>query len=487
MSIGGNIGGIGPPPQQISSQETDKVEDVQQKRVEAFDEHDEYKEAGESDKQAEIKKAAEQTEKLNDATLKPAEVVEEMDYKAAETLETAVVKSIGPVEAPSKIEAAPTITLEGAGAEGRVTIERAAGEDGGPKTEDREAIIDSNDGTSREVIIDSNDGTSLVAEDGGPKTKDREAVAETAPEVALEVGAETIIDSNDGISAEEIIDSNDSSSAVGIIDSNDGISAEAIIDSNDANLIKGDENRVMAEPPTWSDQMNQGGVDDAGLHASDGLADPDEIDLQMPDSKPGSEEIGLQMPDSKPMSEDISVAGLTSSEVFSRFSDQLPEGAETFSSQAAEEMVNAALSGDSDDFLSPARVAIQGQFDNISADQADGLLAVSLLKAAQSMENSGGRSPDQSPDPGIGSGIIPNYPGTDPAGSADQSTGRISSATTQDIRLKELEKAQDAAKQQADVFKSGADSAKEFHQMALKLLKEVEERRQQNTDAMSGI
>ena len=73
-----------------------------------------------------------------------------MDYKAAENLETAVVESIGPVEAPAKIETPPTITLEGAGAEGRVTIGRAAEEDGEPKTEDRVEVA-----ADERVMIDT--------------------------------------------------------------------------------------------------------------------------------------------------------------------------------------------------------------------------------------------------------------------------------------------------------------------------------------------
>jgi len=185
------------------------------------------------EKKVEINEAAEVQRATDKAAVSPEAVVEQGDPKAAENLVEAIKAAVPPPEQAAESSAAarevqsvvsevstaaPAITLEGSGAEGKVTITEAA-----------ESV----------AIIDSNDGSSTV--NTGPDMSD----------VA-------IIDSND---REVIIDSNDGSSTVGIIDSNDGISAEAIIDSNDG------VNRV-ADPVKIIDS-NDGSAQPAGADLPD--------------------------------------------------------------------------------------------------------------------------------------------------------------------------------------------------------------------------
>ncbi len=121
--------------------------------------------------------------------------------------------------------------------------------------------------------------------------------------------------------------------------------------------------------------------------------------------------------DVESMEEEEPVQGLTDPEIVRQLIDQLPESAAVFTDQAAAEIVELALADSGMDFVSPIRSAIQDQYQEISATQADGLLAASLLKAAESLNT--GEMPDQPPDPGVETGINPSYPGTDPSGSGD--------------------------------------------------------------------
>ena len=107
----------------------------------------------------ETPEVAEAKQQLERATIEPAAELEKVgDVKQSEDLEKEVVAA---VEAAPKLETPPAVTLEGAGAEGKVTIEKAAdtAADGGRVTEDREVVA------------------AETAADGGRKTEDRVEVA----------------------------------------------------------------------------------------------------------------------------------------------------------------------------------------------------------------------------------------------------------------------------------------------------------------------
>jgi len=142
----------------------------------------------------------------------------EGDLKAADEVQ--------PASAEINI-AAPVVTQEGAGTEGRVTIERAAGEDGGPKTEDRAAV------------------------------------AEAAPEVALEAGDEAIIDSNDGAGIVGVAERIDSAT---IIDSNDKPRDQGLTDEEPASGEMGDPddlNQARERPDESPEGKAEDAVEDA--------------------------------------------------------------------------------------------------------------------------------------------------------------------------------------------------------------------------------
>jgi uncharacterized coiled-coil protein SlyX len=111
--------------------------------------------------QQETREVTEAKQDLDRATIEPAAQLEKVgDVKQSEDLEKEVVAAL---ETAPKLENPPAITLEGAGAEGKVTIERAAeaAADGGRMTEDREV------------------GAANTAADRGPETEDRvEAAAD---------------------------------------------------------------------------------------------------------------------------------------------------------------------------------------------------------------------------------------------------------------------------------------------------------------------
>ncbi len=154
------------------------------------------------EKVTEVRESAEELQKVDDATLAPETVVEQGDYTVSENLQTAITEAVttvtevavrpgedlatpdpitGSESAPATSEvleaAVPTITLEGAGVAGKVTIESAAdaAADGGPKTGDREvgtADIAADEGRRTE-------GAANTAADRGPETEDRvEAAAD---------------------------------------------------------------------------------------------------------------------------------------------------------------------------------------------------------------------------------------------------------------------------------------------------------------------
>jgi len=109
----------------------------------------------------EVQEVSEIIQQVDQAAFEPEAALEENDYNPAEELQEAVTEVI---DAAPTLEAPPPITLEGAGAEGKVTITEAA---------EPAAIIDTNDGSSTVTtgpdmsdvaIIDSNDGISKVAD-----------------------------------------------------------------------------------------------------------------------------------------------------------------------------------------------------------------------------------------------------------------------------------------------------------------------------------
>ena len=105
------------------------------------------------------------------------------------------------VDAVPTTEAPPTITMEGAGVDGKITISEAA---------EPAAIIDTNDGSSTintgpdldgVAIIDTNDGTSTV---GIIDTNDGAGIVEAAKRI----DPASIIDTNDGAGTvrEDLVD-----------------------------------------------------------------------------------------------------------------------------------------------------------------------------------------------------------------------------------------------------------------------------------------
>jgi len=193
-------------------------------------------------KQPEIKEeVAQELKEVNDAALRPAEKIEiEMNHEPAEKLQEAV-KEV--VDAVPTLEAPPVITLEGAGAEGKVTITEAV---------EPAAIIDSNDGAGIVEAAEKIDPVSIIDTNDGAGTVRAEDTIDPA----------MIIDTNDGTSTVGIIDTNDRAGIVeaaekidpvSIIDSNDGTSREAIgtwpTPENPADPA-GDQSHI---PPTPSD------------------------------------------------------------------------------------------------------------------------------------------------------------------------------------------------------------------------------------------
>ena len=162
------------------------------------------------EKGTEVREAVEELQKVDDATLAPEAVVEQGDYTVSENLQTAITEAVtavpevavrpgedlstpepipGSESAPATSEgleaAVPTITLEGAGVAGRVTIERAAeaAADGGPKTEDRVEVA-----ADETVMIDTvplPETPAVTAEAGSREADSRETIGTwPTPEVS---------------------------------------------------------------------------------------------------------------------------------------------------------------------------------------------------------------------------------------------------------------------------------------------------------------
>ncbi|MFN2113729.1 MAG: hypothetical protein ACK2TT_11465, partial [Anaerolineales bacterium] len=378
-----------------------------------------------------------------------------------------------------KLVAPPAITLEGAGEEGKVTIaaaEEAA--DGGRETEDREMIIDSNDMPDPEAIIDSNDGTSTV---GIIDSNDREVIIDSNDGTSR-VG---IIDSNDtpasGVETvmidtvplpekdggprtedrEVIIDSNDRVSAEAIIDSNDGPSAEAIIDSNDGTSRDADQREAIGTWPT---------PDKPESIASD------------QDSAGSSNETTRLYEKEEPIQE------VSDTELLEQLAEQLPEGAENFTDQAAVDIIAHALTEGDQDFLTSTRTEIQNRFPDVSSQQADSLLAASLLKASQSLAASDLN--DQPPVPGTNPATTPNLPGTDPtaggdtdleppptddneSNSDDQTAAQGETDQESEQARFMLEDIQKAMSEQSKLMQTLSNLQKRFHDTAMALIRNM--------------
>ena len=103
----------------------------------------------------------------------------------------------------------------------------------------------------------------------------------------------------------------------------------------------------------------------------------------------------------------------------SQLVDQLPDGADSFSNQASQNIVESVASGNPIVELDPIRESITGEFDHIPANQVEGIVAASLFKAADSMNSGGSDRPDNSPDSGTSAGTTPNLPSTDPSSGND--------------------------------------------------------------------
>jgi hypothetical protein len=210
---------------QISNNESEKLKEVQQERIDAFTEHDEAGSVDRTEKNSEIKEIAEAQESLDRTAVEPlAEIQasENLQVSTSEDIEKEIKETMDTIPEVSEVTTAKIslspddVKVAGIG-EGGITITAPS--------------------ANETVMIDT------------------VPLPESPAEKSVSAAPEAIIDSNDGTSREAIIDSND------------GISAKAIIDSNDSNLITGEQNPVLAEPPTWSDQMDQGGVEDAPPHA----------------------------------------------------------------------------------------------------------------------------------------------------------------------------------------------------------------------------
>jgi len=495
----------------------------------------------------ESEEVSEARESIDKATLKPEEDKESKgNIKEAEAAEKELVAAVeeAPDPKPEDISlSVDNVKIDGVG-DGMITVESAPEPLAIIDSNDREVIIDSND---REVIIDSNDRASTGPDlDGVAIIDSNDGTSRVG--IIDSNDREVIIDSNDGTSSVGIIDSNDGTNRDG--DSRESIGtwptpetpADGIAVSMDPDPVDLDE-KSTAEVPDGRDWIEEDadvqvpdgrdwiaedtdvqvpdgrdwtGADgqvmqdeEGGLQAmgTDGLMMEDDEDVQARDADGlvmQEEEGGLQAwgADDPVMDEEGPVqartAGLAEEEkepiqelpvqeLVSRISDQLPDGADKFTDQAAVGIVETVMAGETKDFLSPTRDAIQGQFRNISAEQSDALIAVSLNKAANSMENSGGELPDPSPGSDPGSGISPSHTGTDPTGSTDTSTDVIgTSGAVEDIRISIQEKIAELHQQLIDEYKSGGDSAKALHKMAIRLLKEVAERQQQNIDTMQN-
>ena len=313
------------------------------------------------EKIAEVKVAAEQAERTTAAVETPKAVIEEMDYKAAEALETAVVESIGPVEAPAKIESPPTITLKGAWAEGKVTIGRAA-EDGGPGMEE----------------------AAEAAADGRRMTEDQEVITGSSVSLIME--------------EEEEVQTRTAGDSL-IMEEEEEVQTRTAGDS----LIMEEEEEVQTR--TAGDSLIMEEEEVQTRTAGDSLIMEEE------------EEPVQARTVSQIMEEEDPGQSLTNPELISQLSDQLPAGSESFTDQSATDIVEMVMSGETEDFLSPTQSAIQGNFENISQNQADGLLAVSLIKAAQALETNLSGNLVQPPGADVGSDISSGLPETDPVGS----------------------------------------------------------------------
>jgi hypothetical protein len=154
-------------------------------------------------------------------------------------------------------------------------------------------------------------------------------------------------------------------------------------------------------------------------------------------------------------SESIDANDVTRSEernqVTKLMSESLPEGSDDFTDKASAEIVKGVLADVSDDILTPVRVIIQNEYQNLSELQTEGMLALTLVKAAQTLET-----------------IKP-----------DLKDNRVVADSIQ-------EKMAEVAQQVAEEAKAGAESTKDLWKMALKVIREAEERRQQNIKKLSS-
>jgi hypothetical protein len=401
--------------------------------------------------------AAEETRKLDAATENAEDFIEEGDFKPAEELESAFKDTLQVVEIREAVKVAelsttPEISLEGSAQAGKITIERPAAGSDERIMEEEEPV----QGKSDQSLVMEEEPIQGMVGDSHLMEEDEEPVqSRTDSSQMMEGDEEPVQGRTDGQVME-----GDEEPVQGMV--------------GDSHLMEEEEEPIQSMP------------------GSEMMEDEEEPVQSRQVSHLMEEEESLQGKTAAELMEekDEPVQGLTDPEIVSQLMDQLPEGAESFTSQAAADIVKTAMAGESADFLSPTRDAIQGQFQNLSPDQSEGILAVSLLKAVQSMDPGGSDLPDQPPGSDMGAQISPNYPGINPAGNtsnSDQAVGGIQTAdNTPDIRISITEKIAELHQQMAEDLKIGADSVSEIYKMALQLLKEYNERQQRNIDVMSN-
>ncbi len=258
-------------------------------------------------------------------------------------------------------------------------------------------------------------------------------------------------------------------------------------------LIEGDEepvqgmtgdNQIMVEEPV------QSRVGDS--HLMEEEEEPVQSRTASSQMTEGDEEPVQGMTDSHLVEEEEPVQELTNPEIVSQIMDQLPEGAETFSSQAAADIVQLVTADKSADYISQTEKYVHGQYNNISKDQVDGLIALTLLKAAQALNSDRAGGLVQPPDSGMGAGISPNLPGTNPGASAsagDSSGGNLQiteiNTASGSENTKKLESMQQIAKNHIEQVDDPVGDVKKILKLALQLIKEAIERQQQNADKIT--
>jgi hypothetical protein len=254
--------------------------------------------------------------------------------------------------------------------------------------------------------------------------------------------------------------------------------------SNPAEREADPEGVLPGGAPSSAAGSSTAGVESpAAAHAVGGMDVPRQGGL---DLESGDEEEDGAGEKEQPADEEVDTEGALDPEIVSQLMDQLPESAAEFTDQAAAEIVELTLADAEADFISPVRGAIQDQFQDLTPSQADGLLAASLLKAAESLNSV--ELPDQLPDTGAISGITPDFPGTNPADggdtgvepppeggqtSEDDSTEETDREAEGDKNQMDMLMLQDAMNKQQQLMQIMSNIQKMMHDTALAIIRNL--------------